>query len=229
VQPSNTNTATPTQAPLPPAAEITLQIAETPPPAVHLSITADRPAVRIASTADMSFVLSLQRRFSNELGFLPSAAIDWYISHGRVTLSDVNDQDAGYLLGRAALRSQPWTRPLTQTAVCMDAQRRDTGRSLVEQAAVDATAAGQHLLQAWCRIDIPAMAFWRSIGFSAVAIRRPPTTRGHPLILYRRPLTDHGRRLILLLPTAAGYRATADPTMRLLTPADHALLHDTTA
>lgn len=212
-----------------PAAANILQITPMIPPGVHANVSADRPLQRIATPADASFVCDLQKRFSNELGFLPRQAIDWYLDNGRILLQLENGQAAGYLLGRRALRCQPWTAPLTQTAIRYDAQHRDNGRILVEHAAARAAADGRSIIQAWCRIDIEATAFWRALGFSAVAIRRPPTTRQQPLILWRRPLNDLGRSRLLILPTAAGYQATADPTIRHLTPGDRLMLPSTFA
>jgi N-acetylglutamate synthase-like GNAT family acetyltransferase len=183
-------------------------------------VTADPPAVRIATSADASFVCDLQRRYSNELGFLPTMAVNWYIDNGRVLLRQLNGQEAGYLLGRSHLRCQPWVAPLTQTAISFDAQLRDLGRSLVEHAAVTAAADGRSILQAWCRVDLQANEFWRALGFTAVGIRRPNNQRQQPLLLWRRPLDHIGRSRLLILPTAAGFRAVTTERRRILTPAD---------
>lgn len=216
------NTHTALNAP-PPAESALPGKLENPPtatPAVHIAVTADPPAVRIATAADASFVCDLQRRFSNELGFLPHMAVDWYIDNGRVLLRQLNGQHAGYLLGRSHLRCQPWVAPLTQTAISFDAQLRDLGRGLVEHAAVTAAADGRSILQAWCRVDLDANEFWRAMGFTAVGIRRPDNQRQQPLLLWRRPLTELGRSRLLILPTAAGFRAVTSEQRRLLTPAD---------
>lgn len=192
--------------------------------------TADQPRLRIATTADTSFVLALQKRFSNQLGFLPRAAIEWYVTNGRVQICQDNGQHAGYLLGRPTLRCLPNVQPLTQTAVDMTAQRRGLGLLLIEHAAAEAHAAGRSLLQAWCRVDLEANEFWRAAGFTAVGIRRPTNARAQPLILWRRPVSVDGQQRLLHLPTSAGWRATANEPRRLLSTADrrrHALLHVT--
>lgn len=193
------------------------------PPAIEFSRPAPpdgRSNVRIATPADLSFVKHLQKRFSNQLGFLPTAAIEWYLSAGRVTLVLENQEPAGYLLGRRRLRCLPAVVPITQAAVCFDAQRRAHGVELVNAAAAAAAADGRTMLQAWCRSDLEANDFWAAVGFTAIALRRPPTSRGLPLILWRRPLSTAAFPSLLHLPTAAGHQARRTSHIRLLTAAD---------
>lgn len=184
------------------------------------STPAEPPPLRIASPADTSFVLDLQKRWTNALGFLPTAAIDWYISNGRVLLSDDNGDNAGYLLGRSSLRCQPHVQPITQAAVAFDAQRRSHGLRLVEGLATAAAAAGRQILQCWCRVDLDANAFWRAAGFVPIGIRRPHNVRGQPLILWRRPIATITAETLVTLPTLAGYQAKTADRMRHLTTAD---------
>lgn len=178
----------------------------------------DKPsAVQIASTADLSFVLNLQKRFAAQLGFLPTVALEDYIQRGRVKLVMDNGQPAGYLLGNEKLRCARHVAPLTHTAICYDAQRRLLGAQLVDAAVDDATNGGRSIVQCWCRVDLDANKFWSALGFVAVAIRRPDTSRGLPLILWRRPLNLDGERRLLHIPTQAGYRAITTDPRRLLT------------
>lgn len=182
--------------------------------------TFDAPRLREASTADLSFVLDLQKRFSNQLGFLPRAAVEWYVSNGRVTIATADGQPAGYILGRPRLRCLPQVQPLTQTAIDFEAQRRGLGLLLVQHALAEALRDGRSLLQAWCRVDLQANEFWSAAGFTAIAIREPPTARARPLILWRRAVTADGQAKILHLPAAAGWRATANERRRLISTAD---------
>jgi N-acetylglutamate synthase-like GNAT family acetyltransferase len=188
----------------------------------HVAAQIQPTAMRIARPADLNFVAALQKKFAAALGFLPLQALAAYIDIGRVTLAQENGDAAGYLLGRTHLKCQPHVMPLVQTAICMDAQRREHGRSLVEAAAAEATLHGRSILQAWCRVDLEANEFWRCCGFEPIAIRRPETARGLPLILWRRPLDEHGRSTILHIPKFAGWRSRCDDPRRLITPADAA-------
>lgn len=189
-----------------------------------MTATDERPAVTIATAADTSFVLALQKQFANALGFLPRQAIEEYIARGRILITQDNDQHAGYVLSPRRLRCSPHVTPIVQTAIHFDAQRRHLGRHLIEHVAHAAQADGQSMLQAWCRRGLDANAFWQSLGFTAVGVRRPKTSRGEPLILWRLPLNAHGNQLLTLMPTAAGYRARTTDPRRLLTAADRATL-----
>lgn len=171
----------------------------------------------IARTADLPFIRGLQKRFSNQLGFLPDAALREYVDRGRVLLCQDNGEPAGYLLRPRRLASLPSCVPLVQTAICYDAQRRALGLSLVEAAAAAALLDGRSTLQAWCRADIEATQFWRAAGFVAVAQRRTANARGHALILFRRNLLDDGQLPPLHLPRRAGCRGALVTHGELLT------------
>src|SRR5207245_1466818 len=106
----------------------------------------------------------LQRRHTNELGHLPTAALAWHLENSTVLLALQNDDAAGYLLGRSHLRAQPWVRPITQAAIRYDARRRHHGLALVEVLARDAWKAGQSILQCWCAADLEANQFWLAAG-----------------------------------------------------------------
>jgi N-acetylglutamate synthase-like GNAT family acetyltransferase len=190
-------------------------------PTVHTAAAQLQPNhLRPATAADYSFVVDLQNKFAWALGFLPHVALRAYVDMGGVTIATDNDQHAGYLLGRQRLRCAPHVRPIYQAAVCMDAQRRHLGLELVERTAAAAAAAGQTIVQCWCRTDLDANQFWAAAGFTSIAIRRPDTWRGLPLILWRRPLTAAAATQLLHLPRAAGYRASTSTPTRLLTAAD---------
>lgn len=162
--------------------------------------------VLIAQARHASFVRDLQKRFSNQLGFLPGTAIDQYIAARRVLLICDNGEPAGYLLGPSRLASIPSVVPLVQTAICFDAQRRTLGLQLVEAAAARAVTDGRSLLQAWCRADLTANSFWLAAGFVPIAQRRTTNARRQPLILWRRPVTANVGIDALRLPTRAGHR-----------------------
>ncbi len=184
----------------------------------HVAPEDARPAVRAARTADLSFITALQARFSNQLGFLPRTALAEYVDAGRVTLVFDNDTAAGYLLGRRLLRSVPAVAPLIQTAICYDAQRRTLGLQLVEHAAATAQADGRSVLQAWCRADIPANAFWQAAGFIPIARRVTANARRQPLILWRRLLSMDGESSFLRVPSRAGCHGESVTNGQLLSP-----------
>lgn len=181
---------------------------------------AEPTAFRIATAADLPFVLSLQKRWSNQLGFLPTAAVEHYIAIAGVRLCLENGEPSGYLLSPARLRCLPSTRPLIQTAICLDAQRHGHALQLVELTAAAAIDGGCSMLQAWCRADIEATAFWAAAGFTGVALRKTANARQHPLLLFRRILVSHGESSPLHIPRRSGCRGTTTANARLLTAAD---------
>lgn len=181
--------------------------------AVPLPTTAVAPTtavpapLRTAVAADRTFVASLQRRFSNQLGFLPTAAIDALIEERRVTLGIENGEPAGYLIARRRLRCQTFTAPIVQAAVCMDLRRRKLGMAMVEALCQDAWVDGRSVVQCWCREDLEACDFWNACGFVAVADRHPGNARNKRMILYRRPLPGCSDVTLRTVPANAGYRA----------------------
>jgi len=143
---------------------------------------------RAATTRDLPFLLSLARKYSNEIGFIPATAVEKYIENGWVQMATENDADAGYVLARPPSRREPHIARIIQTAVSFDAQRRAHGMELVERVAQTAVVAGATILQACVRRDIEANAFFLAAGFTAVAMRSAPTARAQAHVIWRRPL-----------------------------------------
>lgn len=176
---------------------------------VPLIITRPTPDLTLATADKLAFVRDLQKRHSGALGFLPAAAIEAYIAGGRVLCSTHNGQDAGYVLGRNALRYDPRIAPITQAAVCMDLQRRNAGLRMVEQWCNAAADDGRQCVQCWCADDLDSRFFWPAAGFHAIARRWPENSRDRSLTLWRRPIP--GPLLaswMEQLPPLAGFKAS---------------------
>jgi N-acetylglutamate synthase-like GNAT family acetyltransferase len=153
--------------------------------------------IRQATAADLLFVRDLQRRFTNQIGFLPTEATQRELARGRIMIGTLNDAEAGFLYTLPALASQPTTTAIIQTAVRMDAQRQLLGLTMINAIASAATAAGQTILQAWCKANLEANHFWQAAGFKAIATR-PGGNRKHiPHILWRLALDDSAELTIL--------------------------------
>lgn len=146
--------------------------------------------IRTATQTDLTFVRDLQRRFSNQIGFIPPAATQREIEWGHVFHAALNDDDAGFLLIQPALSGQRTTAAIIQAAVRMDAQRQKIGLTLVEAIARKAHAAGSHILQCCCRADLEANLFWEAAGFVAAATRQGGKSYGEKIILWRKPLIE---------------------------------------
>jgi len=179
-----------------------------PPPAAVV------PLLRTAVASDLTFVTSLQRKFSNQLGFLPTTAVDELIGKSRVLLGLENGEPAGYLIARPRLRCQPATAPIVQAAVCMDLRRRSLGMRMVEAVCQDAWVDGRSVVQCWCREDLEACDFWAACGFQPIADRHPNNARNKRMILYRRPLPGCDDATLTAVPRNAGWKGATIPTER---------------
>jgi hypothetical protein len=165
------------------------------------------PTIRIATPREKLFILDLARKFSNQLGFIPAVALDWYLDNALITEVMENDTPAGYLLGRPSLRWNRAIRPITQAAVCFDAQRRHLGLALIAHAQVQALAAGQIAIQANCREGIDANEFWLAAGFQLICKLDPNNARGKAVNCWRKLLGTTRPAWFDLPPQYAGHRA----------------------
>ena len=155
--------------------------------------------IRAATPADLLFIRDLQRKFHNEIGFIPNAATARELEAGNVAIGELNADDAGFLLIRPRLAAQPTTAAIIQAAVHTDAQRRSVGLALINAAEQAARLNGSTILQATCRSNLEANLFWRAAGFTAIATRPASKTYRQPLIIYRVALVD-GTNLRIIPP-----------------------------
>lgn len=153
--------------------------------------------IRKAKATDLLFIRDLQRRFTNQIGFLPTQATQRELERGRILIGTLNDDEAGFLYTLPRLTSQPTTTAIIQTAVRMDAQRQLLGLQMITQIAHAAAAAGQTILQAWCKANLEANHFWQAAGFKPIAIRPGGNGKQVPHILWRLPLQDTADLTIL--------------------------------
>lgn len=168
--------------------------------------------IRLASLADLSYVTSLQRKFSNQLGFLPTRALEEYLEARQVTLTTENNDPAGYLIARTSLKSRPELASITHACVQMDAQRRSHGLAAVSHFIAIAKLQGAIGVQACCRLDLDANEFWKAAGFKAICFLTPDNARRQPLICWRLPLVKKLPLWFAAPPTRAGSTA-APPRM----------------
>src|SRR3954452_11940830 len=119
-----------------------------------------------AAPADLPYVVHLQKRHADALGFLPRAALAEKIERGQVWLSLENGEPAGFLHhGSLAV---PEVR-IFQAAVQYDARRRHLGLSLVQRVVDRAAAAGARGISLRCLSFLDANAFWEAAGFALLA------------------------------------------------------------
>ncbi|HEY1187988.1 MAG TPA: GNAT family N-acetyltransferase [Gemmata sp.] len=157
-------------------------------------------AVRPAGRADLPFIDHLQRRYREQLGFLPRAALDEAVCAGRVWLALENGCPAGYLYARDRYHGRAEVGVIYQAALSYDARRRHVGTALVE-GWVAAHAAGVRQVVLWCARDIEANLFWESLGFAALGYRVGGSKRGRVHVLWVRATAPDGPAGALWVPS----------------------------
>jgi ribosomal protein S18 acetylase RimI-like enzyme len=130
------------------------------------------PVLR-AAPSDLAYVVALQKRNHEALGFIPRAALAEKIDLGRIWLATENGDPAGFLHhGSLAV---PEVR-IFQAAVQYDARRRHLGLALVADLVARARAAGAAGVSLRCLDFLDANDFWTAAGFRLVATE--PGARG---------------------------------------------------
>lgn len=132
---------------------------------------------------DVKFLDHLQKKFSEQVGFLPMVALEAHIAKGRVSIALENDEPAAYLLGKGNYQRDPHFGIIYQAAVSYDARRRLIGTALVQHL-MDHMEPGVRLIGLWCAQDIEANEFWSACGFEAVAARHGSKRRGRVHIFW---------------------------------------------
>ncbi len=153
--------------------------------------------IRIATIADIPFIDSLQKMYSKELGFMPTAWLEGKIARNEILIAEgIGDRVQG--LGNANSSSlSPNPYPLTplgyiiaqdrylkrddlgiiyQLVVIPLKQRGFIGAALLK-AQFDRSAYGCRLYCCWCAQDLVANHFWESMGFVPLAYRNGSESR----------------------------------------------------
>lgn len=127
---------------------------------------------RQATSADLPYMMALQRANRESVGGLPEPALRERIERGAAWLGEINGDPISYLLCdlRAGILRIP------QACVQYDARRRTYGQAIV-------TAAFEHYspfneVRLRCAADLEANLFWRSLGFTCVNIELGGKRRG---------------------------------------------------
>ncbi len=134
-------------------------------------------------TGDIRFLDHLQKKYRNQLGFLPLQALESNIERGNVSLVLENDEPAAYLLGKGNYLRDAHFGIIYQAAVSYDARRRLVGTALVQHF-MDHMAPGIRLIGRWCAQRIEANELWNPCGSEAIAARHGSRRRGRVHIFW---------------------------------------------
>ena len=138
---------------------------------------------------DLLYARSLMRSHTEQVGFLPDAALRWYADHGCVWSAGINGDPVGYLVAKP-LKSAPAVHAILQACIQMDARRMHSGLALVAHVCQLARENGRDIVQCWCRDDIEANHFWKAAGFVEITRKSGGERRGREVILYRRAVRE---------------------------------------
>jgi hypothetical protein len=175
-----------------------------PPPPPPPTSTTPPHALLHGSLEHLRFVVHLQKRFTNEIGYIGQEASRWYLEHQGVVIAQENDEPAGFLLFKPHAPTMPAIVPIFQAAIAYDARRRHHGLRLVEHVKRTAMAANKRLVQLWCRCELEANDFWKAAGFVAVAARPGGRGRKIPHVLWRFPTMDADDCTAIAAPPSRG-------------------------
>jgi N-acetylglutamate synthase-like GNAT family acetyltransferase len=129
--------------------------------------------VCLATPADLAYVVALQKRNGEAVGFIPRAALQEKIERRQILLVRENGDPAGFL--HHGSLAKPEVR-LFQAAIQYDARRRHHGLALVDMMMRRATEAGAKAVSLRCLDFLDANDFWTAAGFRLLGAE--PGARG---------------------------------------------------
>lgn len=176
-------------------------------------------SIRTGTPADLTYLKHLQKRWSANVGFLPSVAFERYLDTGQVLLIDERGQEAGYLIW--TFRKDGLVR-IPQVAISPELLRTTLGTKAISSIIRSARKHNCSVLRLTSRSDLAANRFWPIFGFRPTATIARPTTRGLPLIEWTLQLLDTAAVAHMLATGGRAYRIgkAPPPTPPLLTPAN---------
>jgi len=146
---------------------------------------ARRRSIRIARSSDLSYVLKLQRHWSNNVGFLPKSCFERYIENRQILLINENEASAGYLSW--TFRHDGIIR-IPQLAIDPELLRRSLGSRIMHRLASAAVAGDCSIIRLRCRSNLTANSVWPTLGFTVTATVARPTARGFPVLEWTKQL-----------------------------------------
>lgn len=144
----------------------------------------DDVTIRRATTRDLTYIVDLHSKNSEQLGFIPKAGMEEHIMLDHVLLALLNGSPAAYVLHGVPRTS---TR-IFQAAVQYDVRRMYIGLTLVETLAWMLRPMHVESITASVRDSHPAQVFWGAAGFLPAHLSPGGLKRGKQIIRYVLPL-----------------------------------------
>lgn len=137
---------------------------------------------------DVTYALSLAKKFTDNLGFLPRPAVEFYAMNGGAWQVNQNGQPAGFVIAAWTQKVSPRTACIYQAAVQLDAQRIHLGLALISHVCDEAASRGSHEIVCWCAADLQANYFWRAAEFTLMQTAEGGRRRKRHMLLWAKRL-----------------------------------------
>lgn len=169
-------------------------------------------SIRMAKASDIVFVNDLQRRWSNNIGFLPKAALEQKIEAHKCLLVFENDEPAGYLNWSDNRKGAVH---VTQVAIDPELLRTTLGTKIMRTIERSAVKGGCSIIRLCSRSNLSANFFWPELGFTTTAVFQRNSRRGLPLIEWTKPLVTPDQAVHSILRNGKGYRKHVNSKLHL--------------
>ncbi len=144
-------------------------------------------SISLASDSDLTYVLHLQRTWSNQVGFLPKPALQRYIDNKATLLVQLNGQHAGYLSWQLTKKG---LLRLIQLAIDPELLRGKLGTDIMNYIEKAARKGSCSIVRFCSRSDLDCNVFFAERQYQTTAIFQHPTARRRPLIEWTKCLIN---------------------------------------
>jgi GNAT superfamily N-acetyltransferase len=133
----------------------------------------------------VKYTVALAKKLTNEIGFIPATRYEDAGAAGRLLIQTLNDDPCGFLVFGPPFKGRihVW-----QTAVQVDARRRQAATALLENLKRYAADKSAFEVVLRCRHDLEANAFWTAAGFRHFATSQGGRSRGGQILHYSLPI-----------------------------------------
>ena len=136
----------------------------------------------VATSDDLPYIVDLEHKNKESLGFLPKMAIMERVQRGHVFLGRLHGEPFGYLLFDKCYQSVS----VLQACIQYDARRRLYGAELY---AYGLNQWQTHMVRLKCAADLESNLFWQSMGLVCVGVKDGGRRRGRKINLWAHFLT----------------------------------------
>ena len=124
---------------------------------------------------NLKYVVSLAKKLTNEIGFVPDTRYAAAEAAGRLHVQTLNDEPCGFIVHGPPKKGYVH---IWQTAVQVDARRRAAATAMLDSLKLNARLKNAHTILLRCRSDLQSNEFWQASGFLRYATSPAGRCRG---------------------------------------------------